>query len=312
MRAIGVFNRDGGTFKTTDMDAFAARAAEIFAAHGHEFEARVVEGKSLIAALEKAAGETELLVAGGGDGTISAAAGIAYKTKVPLGVVPAGTMNLFARTLQMPLNLEEALEAIADGEIMSADIATANGRPFIHQFSVGIHAKLVKLRETLTYRSRIGKMVASSRAFLGALGHAPIFFADVVTKRGVERRATSGISVSNNPLEGALPHAPGLDAGVLGIYVIAPLTPWVVARLSWGAVRGRWKALPEVSDREAREVTIRFPRKKRGAVAVIDGELVKLAEMVELKIHPGALQVVRPRAAPDKDTDNAEPVATPA
>src|SRR5690606_177785 len=115
--------------------------------------------------------------------------------------LPAGTMNLFARSLQMPLDLEQALEAVATGEIRPADIATANGRPFVHQFSVGIHAKLVKLRETLTYRSRIGKMLASTRAFASAVANAPAFHADVVTRRGVERRATSGISVSNNPLE---------------------------------------------------------------------------------------------------------------
>lgn len=297
MRVIGVLNRDGGTFKTTDMEDFAAKAVEIFAAAGHELDARVVDGKELIKQLERAAGEAEILLAGGGDGTISAAAAVAFKQGVPLAVLPAGTMNLFARSLQVPMELMTALEAVAGGEVRDIDIATVNGRPFVHQFSVGIHAKLVKLRESLTYRSRIGKMMASTRAFFGALAHAPNFHADVMTKTGVERRSTAGISVSNNPLEGALPHAERLDAGVLGIYVIAPLTPWVVAKLSLGALSGRWKALPEIADREAREVSITFPRKKKGAVAVIDGELMKLADKVDIKIHPGALKVVMPKAA---------------
>ena len=312
MRVIGVFNRDGGTFKTTDMDAFAAQAVEIFAEHGHELDARIVEGKHLIDALKAGAAEGDMLLAGGGDGTISAAAGIAYKQGVPLGVLPAGTMNLFARSLEMPLNLEQALEAVAGGEIEEVDIATANGRPFVHQFSVGIHAKLVKLRETLTYKSRIGKILASTRAFASAIANAPSFHADVVTKRGVERRKTSGISVSNNPLEGALPRAHELNAGVLGIYILAPLTPALVAKLSWATMRGQWKALPEVSDREAREITLRFPRRKKGAVAVIDGELVKLAETVELKVHPGALQVVKPKAAEPAADEPAEIVVSPA
>ncbi|RYE07859.1 MAG: diacylglycerol kinase family lipid kinase [Hyphomicrobiales bacterium] len=312
MHVIGVFNRDGGTFKTTDMDAFAARAVEIFAAAGHELEARIVEGKQLLKELERAAGDAEILLAGGGDGTISAAAATAYRQGVPLAVVPAGTMNLFARSLQMPLDLEGALEAIAGGEIRDIDIATANGRPFIHQFSVGIHAKLVKLRESLTYKSRLGKMMASTRAAAGALLRAPNFHVDVATRRGVERRATAGIAVSNNPLEGALPRAERLDAGVLGIYIIAPLTPCVVTKLSFGVLRGQWKALPEIIDREAREVTIRFPRKKSNAVAVIDGELVKLADKVELRIHPGALRVVMPRAAIEAAEAEADIVVTPA
>jgi diacylglycerol kinase family enzyme len=313
MRFIGVFNRDGGTFKTTDMAAFAVRASEILHAQGHQLDARIVEGKDLIAELERAAREAEILLAGGGDGTISAAAAIAYNQGVPLAVLPAGTMNLFARSLQMPLDLDAALEAIATGEIKPIDIATANGRPFVHQFSVGIHAKLVKLREELSYSSRIGKMLASTQAFASALSNAPNFHADVATKSGVERRATAGISVSNNPLEGPLLHADRLDAGVLGIYVIAPLTPWIVTKLFFGVLRGQWKALPEVIDREAREVTLRFPRKTVGAMAVIDGELVKLADTVELRIHPAALEVVMPKpVAEDAPDEPTEIVLTPA
>ena len=65
--------------------------------------------------------------------------------------------------------------------------------------------------------------------------------------------------------------------------------------------------------REAREVTLRFPRKKLGAMAVIDGELVKLADKVDLKIHPGALQVVMPKAAVDAEPEApTEIVLTPA
>lgn len=297
MRVTGVFNRDGGTFKTTDMEAFAARAVEIFAAHGHTLDARVVWGKDLIGELKRAAQDTELLLAGGGDGTISAAAAIAYARRIPLAVLPAGTMNLFARSLGIPLDLEAALNALAGGELGDVDIATANGRPFIHQFSIGIHPKLVKLREQLTYRSRVGKMMASTRAAFGAVVRPPNFWAEVTTRGGgTERRRTAGISVSNNPLdEGHLPLADRLDRGVLGVYIIPPLTFGVGLKLGLGLLRGKFRSLPEIADREAREVTIRFPRHKANAVAVIDGELIKLADRIDLRIHPGGLAVMLPR-----------------
>jgi diacylglycerol kinase family enzyme len=169
MRVIGVLNRDGGTFKTTDMAAFAERAVAIFAAHGHTLEPRIVAGAQLLYELTLAASEAEVLLAGGGDGTISAAAAVAYRQGIPLAVLPAGTMNLFARSLRIPLNLDAALEALAGGEFKQVDIATANGRPFVHQFSVGLHPKLVKLRNALTYKSRIGKMIASTRASSGVI-----------------------------------------------------------------------------------------------------------------------------------------------
>ena len=192
MRIIGVFNRDGGTFKTTDMDAFAAKAEEIYSGAGHELETRVVEGKSLIAELERAANAADVLLAGGGDGTISAAAAVAYERKIPLAVLPAGTMNLFARSLSIPLKLEDALAALATGEVKQVDIATANGRPFIHQFSAGIHAKMVKLRQSLPYRSRVGKMMASTRAAFGAILNPPIISIDVLARGRLERRSIAG------------------------------------------------------------------------------------------------------------------------
>ncbi|MEP7239591.1 MAG: diacylglycerol kinase family protein [Devosia sp.] len=295
MRVIAVLNRDGGTFRTTDMDAFAASAVAAFTARGHTLEVRPTGGGDLIAELERAAASAEILLAGGGDGTISAAAAIAFRRGVPLAVLPAGTMNLFARSLGLPLDLNTALEALADGEVQGVDIATANGRPFVHQFSVGLHPKLVKLRESLPYRSRIGKMLASARAGLGAALRPPSFTVEVTTAHGIDRRRVSGLTISNNPFdEGHLPLADHLDRGVLGIYLMKPLDFGSALRLGFGLARGKFSSLPEIIDKEARQATLRFPRKKAGAKAVIDGELVALADRVDLKIHPGGLQVVVP------------------
>ena len=298
MHVIGVFNRDGGTFKTTDMEAFARKAAEAFEAAGHSFEARIVDGRALLAELKGAATDAEMLLAGGGDGTISAAAGVAYARKIPLAVLPAGTMNLFARSIGVPLDLDAALAALAAGEVHDVDIATANGRPFVHQFSVGIHPKLVRLRERLEYKSRVGKMLASMRAAIGAVLRPPEFTIELVGPFGSELRRVAGLSVTNNPLdEGHLPIADRLDRGLLGIYLVKPLTLGVMLRLAFGMLRGKFKSLTEINDREVGRSTIRFPAKRSTAMAVIDGELVKLDREIEFILHPRALQVVVPAAA---------------
>ena len=310
MNIIAVLNRDGGTFRTTDMEAFAAKAKAVFEAAGHKFEARIVAGKELMDALRKAAQEAEVLLAGGGDGTVSAAAGLAYEHETPLAVLPAGTMNLFARSIGIPPDLEEALSALAGGEVQRVDIATANGRVFIHQVSVGIHPKLVKLREQLQYKSRVGKMLASLRAAFGAVLRPPKFTIELVTPFGSELRRIAGLSVTNNPLdEGHLPIADRLDRGLLGIYLVKPLTLRVMLRLAFGMLRGKFKSLPEVIDREAAKSTIRFPAKRSTAMAVIDGELIKLERQIEFIIHPRGLQVVVPRAS-TAPTGASELVAT--
>lgn len=298
MHFAGVFNRSGGTFRTMNMDAFCDNAVRIFAEHGHQLDCRVVEGKDLLEALEAAAAEGEALLVGGGDGTISAAAGVAFHHKIPLAVLPAGTMNLFARSLHLPLVLDEALVAAASGEVARVDIATANGRPFVHQFSVGIHTRLVRMRENLPYHSRIGKMIAGLRAIRAAVAHPPNFWAEVWTPRGVERRNASGITITNNPMgEGHIPHADTLDRGVLGVYIANPMSTLALLRLCVGVLVGKWKASPLVSEREVAEVSLLFPRRKSSAQAVIDGELIDLRDRIDLKIHPGALMVVVPAVA---------------
>jgi diacylglycerol kinase family enzyme len=246
--------------------------------------------------LKKAVTEAEALLVGGGDGTVSSAAALCFKAGVPLAVIPGGTMNLFARSLGIPLALNTAVDALAAGQVDEVDIATANGRPFVHQFSVGIHAKMVKLRNQLTYRSRIGKIAASVRAMFSAISKPANFRADVLTPRGLEQRITAGISVSNNPFgEGHLPHADALDEGVLGIYIAKPLSSWQALKLSVGVIRGRWKSAPEVVERASGEVSIRFPHRRSSSVAVIDGELITLPYKVDIKIHPRGLRVILPR-----------------
>ena len=297
MRIIAVLNRDGGTLRTMNLDEFRASAVAAFAAHGHQLDCQVVAGAEVEAALRKAAAskEADAVLAGGGDGTISTAAGIAYETGMPLAVLPLGTMNLFARALEVPLVLEEALEAIAAGEIGAVDIATANDRTFVHQFGVGIHARLVRIRESMTYGSRVGKMLASLRAIGAAAINPPRFEVEFHTSKGVEKRRVSGVAISNNPLGEGQIYAGGLNAGVLGVYTAAPVSTSALMKLAADVLMGSWRASPAVSETEVDEVTLHFPKRKPGAHAVIDGELIKLDRSVKLKLHPGALKVLLPR-----------------
>jgi len=297
MRFRAVLNKDGGTLRTMDLDAFCARAAEIFTQAGHAFDHRVVAGAEVAEALQAAADDqgVEAVIAGGGDGTISTAAGIAFASGKPLGVLPAGTMNLFARALGMPPDLDKAVEALARGQIEQIDIATANGRPFVHQFGVGIHARLVRIRDSMDYSSRLGKMFASLRAIAAAAVDPPRFEVELESPKGRVSRTASGIAVSNNPLDnGPIPVAERLDSGLLGVYVASSVSSRELLNLAVDVLVGRWRGNPAVSETEVPELVLYFPKRKRGSHAVLDGELIALDREVELRIHPRALAVVRP------------------
>lgn len=297
MKFRAILNRDGGTLRTMDLDTFCARAEQVFADHGHRLECHVVAGKDVERELRSAADDpdVEAMIAGGGDGTISAAAAVAYRSGKALGVLPAGTMNLFARALGMPLDLDGALRAIARGSVERVDIATANGRPFVHQFGVGIHARLVRIRNGMVYSSRLGKMLASLRAIFASAINPPRFDVELHTSKGDRQMTAMGVVVSNNPLdESPVPVAQILNSGRLGVYIAQSVTTRELLNLVLDVMTGRWRANPAVSETEVRDLVLRFPKRKKGTHAVIDGELIDLASSVTLQIHPLALPVIRP------------------
>jgi diacylglycerol kinase family enzyme len=300
MRFIAVLNRDGGTLRTTDLDAFSNRMHEVMEAAGHSVDIGIVGGPEIVAALEKAAAmrSVDVVIAGGGDGTISAAAGILMNRKKALAILPAGTMNLFARSLGIPQGIDAALTSFADGQTKSVDVASANGRPFVHQFSIGLHAKMVHLREKMEYRSRLGKIRASLSAAVRTVMNPPGF--DVTLKMGdseIVARA-SGIGVSNNLFgEGHLPYADHPDGGVLGIYVTVAQARSELLRFGVNMARGRWRNNEQVEIHEADAVTLKLKAPSKRLRCVIDGELCQLERTTELRIHKSALTVLVPRKA---------------
>jgi diacylglycerol kinase family enzyme len=297
MNVHAVFNRDGGTFRTMDMDAFCQTATRIFEAHGHTLTCENVTGKQIKRKLEAVAakGDVDVLLAGGGDGTISTAAGIAWKAGMPLGVVPAGTMNLVARTLKVPLDLEEALESLAAGEIMDADIASANGRAFVHQFSIGMQARMVRLRNSYSFKSRFQKIIATSRAAMGVILDPPVFKVSIDIDGKSETRKVSAIAVSNNHYgNDSLLYADTLTGGQLGIYIAKPLSTAGMTRLAADILRRRFRDNENIDEIGAMKVHLYFPKLYSKARAVIDGELVELERDVTILLHPGELKILAP------------------
>ncbi|MGG7518553.1 diacylglycerol/lipid kinase family protein [Allorhizobium undicola] len=298
MKIKAVLNRDGGTFRTTDMQAYCERAHAVFSQAGHELDCAVVAGKDITGALKQAThGGYDALIAGGGDGTISGAAAICWKAGIPLGIVPAGTMNLFARTLKLPLDIWQVLETLSSAEIKSVDIASANGHPFVHQFSAGMHARMVRLRNRMDFASRLGKMRASASAALSVMLNPPRFDVafDINADGKVDQREVSAISVSNNPIgSNPLFYADDVTTGQLGIYLAAPLDTVGVVGLAVDILRGRLHENEAVTAAAAPLLKLHFPRLRKGAVCVIDGELLRMPRNIEIRSHPGELKVLVP------------------
>ena len=120
---------------------------------GRSFAITVVSGRAIErVAQEKAASGCEILVAGGGDGTICRVAEAALPAGKTLGIVPLGTFNYFAHNLGIPLAVEAAARVILDGQPVRAPVFDLNGRLVLNNVSIGIHPAVLWRRRRLYRR----------------------------------------------------------------------------------------------------------------------------------------------------------------
>ncbi len=123
-----------------------------------------------------AAGAARVAVAGG-DGTIATAAGAVRDAGVPLGIIPAGTRNHFARTVGVPLDMVHALDVAAGDSFTTADVGELNGRVFLNTSSVGTYVTLIRRRERL--RPYLRYHLAGLLSAVSLLGGIPDFSLEI-------------------------------------------------------------------------------------------------------------------------------------
>jgi len=102
-------------------------------------------------------GRAKALGVAGGDGSVASAAAVALEHGLPLAVVPAGTLNHFARDVGLETP-QAAVDAVLSGEAVCVDVADVNGTPFLNTSSIGSYPEMVRRRDRLS--GRMGKWLA--------------------------------------------------------------------------------------------------------------------------------------------------------
>lgn len=228
----------------------------------------------------------DLVLASGGDGTITACAAGVAGTGIPLGVLPSGTGNLLARNLGLPLGLEEALAvALAGGEKL-LDVGVANGRPFVVMAGIGFDAEMLAgVSEGLKKRAGWAAYALSALRHLWDRPTRVLLRADAGPP---VRRWASGVIVGNvGALQGNVRLLPDAapDDGVLDVAV---LTAWGI--VGWAGLvadvlllRRRTARLTRLTCREL-VVETRRPRPWE-----VDGDVIGTAGRLEVTLKPGEL-----------------------
>ena len=218
----------------------------------------VCGGGEDLGALARQARETGGLVAvGGGDGTVSAVAAALVDGSVPLGVLPMGTLNHFAKDLGIPLDLEGAVRTLFTGTEARVDVGEVNGRVFLNNSSVGLYPQIVREREREQQHGR-SKWVAFAHATARVLRRGVTLHVEVQADRGGPHLLdTPFLFVGNNPYKITgleIGKRARLDCGTLWLCAAPRANRLKLVVLALGALFGR----PSPADLDS-DATLRKP-----------------------------------------------------
>ncbi len=247
-------------------------------------------------AYEAVAEGVQMLIASGGDGTLSAAAAAVVNTNIPLGVISRGTANAFASALTIPDTIEEACQTILEGNTKVVDTALCNGKPMVLLAGVGFEAEMVAKADRET-KNRLGTL-AYILAGVQQLQVFETFEAQIETDEKVITVTAGAVTIANAaPPTSILAQGPAgiiYDDGLLDLTVVAPAT-------RAGAIASAYHLLQTAFQSSAAERDdIGYLRAKRIKVTtnppqkvVLDGEIIGTTP-IEVECIPGGLTIFVP------------------
>jgi len=259
------------------------------------FDIRAVGSDSVTEAVRKAVAEGATRVAAaGGDGTVSAAAAAVAGTAVDLAVIPAGTLNHFAKDHGIPTDLDAACAIASSGRLETVDVGWVNGRLFLNTSSVGVYANFVRVRERL--EPRFGYWGSSTMAMVRTFARVHpfrVWFESDAAQRSYE---TPLVFVAVGERELKLPKLGGrVEGGRSGLHVmvVRGRTRARLVALSFAAAARGLRALSRTPHLDSFFVT-RCRIEQRHSTVAVDGEVVTLTSPLDYRLGAKALRLVVP------------------
>ncbi|MEB5704870.1 MULTISPECIES: lipid kinase [Pantoea] len=233
----------------------------------------------------------DAVIVGGGDGTLNAAAPGVMQTGLPLGILPLGTANDFARTLGIPATLEQAVQIITDGQLRAVDLGEVNQHLFLNVSSIGFSAELAR---NLTAESKKRWGVGGyALAALRLLRQSRPFSATLIHEEQRMPIRTVQVSVGNGRFYGGgmtVEARAAPDDGLLDVYSLEVRHSWqLIALLPFlrRGTQGRWRNVRTFS------TTALTIETRRPHYINADGEIIGQTP-AHFRLIAGAIQVYAP------------------
>jgi len=257
-------------------------------------QAEMGSPEELRATIRRQASSVDLVVLGGGDGTMNAAAPALIETGLPFGILPLGTANDLARTLGIPTDLEGAAAVILAGHRHRIDLGEVNGKPFFNVASIGLSVEVTRelTRETKRRWGVLGYAIATFRALWRLRP-----FSAVISHDGSSHKVHAiQIAVGNGRYYGggmAVEEGAEIDDGRLDLYSIEFQQLWRLALIYPAFRAGRHGMWQQVRTANCRTVEVRT---RRPRAVNTDGELTTHTP-ARFCVLRGAVTVLAPRPA---------------
>jgi diacylglycerol kinase (ATP) len=234
------------------------RVREYLARTGMPFEVCRTRypGEAVHLAREAACEGMDAVVAVGGDGTISEAAGGLVGSRTRLAVVPHGTGNVLAKEVGLPESVEGCIGLLREGKTIEVPLALAGTRHFLLLASAGFDAEVIERMNT-----RQKGYLGTGAYYLAGIRHLlrshPTLWLEFPGKERIEAQAV--ILCRGRRYGGGVVMAPGGNLAGNSLHVVALLRPgrWAILRFALRALRGKIGASPDVLHRETDTVLIR-------------------------------------------------------
>jgi YegS/Rv2252/BmrU family lipid kinase len=299
MKVAAILNASAGSMTGAAGVARLDAVNRAFLSHGVNAAVASVSRDRLPHALSDAArSKADVLVVGGGDGTLNEGARVAIAHSRTFGVLPLGTRNHFARDAGIPTKIEEAVATIVAGHTMQVDVGEVNGRIFLNNSSIGLYPQAVAERDELRHRHGGGKAAAMWTACIQVLRRFPLLDATLEAAGETTRVRTPFVFVGNNRYDMnllTLGQRATLRKGELGVYLTRNTNRLGVLRLAFRALVGRMRQDRDFQYFTTPEIEIRT--RKRSVRVSLDGEVADMQSPIRYSMRPGALRLLVPQDA---------------
>ncbi len=296
MKGFAVINAESGSVSGLSSDELCSEVQDRLGQADIHAKVRCEPPDGLAEAMGQAKeSDADILIVGGGDGTVRHAARTAMEVDMALAVVPMGTINIFARDLGFPMDWREAIDALGNAVQQEVDTGKLNDMTFLCQSSIGLVPRLAEQREQVRSDSWLRSLVAMPRRIRRVWSTVrKKHLALDIDGQSVATKTWMAVVTNNLPDKplALLPQRTRLDQGALAVHWAKVKTRAGLFWLILSYVLNVMGINPQVKVQLGRKVVIEG---YDGKLKVdLDGEIMELEPPLQYEILPRSLRVLVP------------------